>query len=81
MQAFEIRLHQVLLELIKEERNKEATFLAEGKALDWGDYQRRVGILEGLARARQLADQLAHDAVRNEESTKQLMREHQQWQT
>lgn len=63
MQAYEIRFHAILLELIKTERNKEAQFLSEGKAKDWADYQRRVGVLEGLARARDLSNHLAEDTV------------------
>ena len=63
MQAYEIRFHSVLAGLIADERNKEAKYLADGKAADWADYQRRVGVLEGLNRARDLAKQLAEDAV------------------
>ena len=63
MQAYEIRFHSVLSGLIADERNKEAKYLADGKAADWADYQRRVGVLEGLNRARDLAKQLAEDAV------------------
>ena len=66
MQAYEIRFHSVLAGLIAAERNKEAKYLADGKAADWGDYQRRVGVLEGLSRARQLADQLAAETVGRE---------------
>ncbi len=66
MQAYEIRFHSVLAKLIADNRNLEAKYLAEGKAADWADYQRRVGVLEGLSRARQLADQLAADTVGRE---------------
>lgn len=66
MQAYEIRFHSVLAELIKAERTKEAQHLADGKASDWADYQRRVGVLEGLMRARTLADQLATETVGRE---------------
>ncbi len=66
MQAYEIRFHAALLELIKAERSKEAQHLADGKAADWADYQKRVGVLEGLARARSLSDQLATETVGRE---------------
>ena len=54
------------MQLIQVERNKEAQHLSDGKAADWGDYQRRVGVLEGLNRARDLAKQLAEDTVGRE---------------
>ena len=73
MQAYEIRFHAVLLDLIKAERTKEAQYLADGKAADWADYSRRVGVLEGLARARALADQLATETVGRERATDEMM--------
>ena len=72
MQAYEIRFHSVLADLIAAERNKEAKHLSDGKAADWADYQRRVGIMEGLARARDLADQLATDTVGREKDTDKI---------
>jgi hypothetical protein len=63
MQAFEIRFHSALVDLIKVERNREAKYLAEGRAKDFSDYQKRVGILEGLERARKIADQLTEEAT------------------
>lgn len=73
MQAYEIRFHAVLLDLIKAERTKEAQHLADGKASDWADYNRRVGVLEGLARARELSDQLATETVGRERATDEMM--------
>lgn len=73
MQAYEIRFHSVLAEMLKAERSKEAQHLADGKAADWADYNRRVGVLEGLARARDLADQLATDVVGRDKDLDKLM--------
>ncbi len=73
MQAYEIRFHSVLADLIKAERSKEAQHLADGKAADWADYNRRVGVLEGLARARELSDQLATDTVGRGKDVDKLM--------
>ncbi len=73
MQAYEIRFHSVLADLIKAERTKEAQHLADGKAADWADYNRRVGVLEGLARARDLSDHLATDVVGREKDLDKLM--------
>ena len=73
MQAYEIRFHSVLADLIKAERSKEAQHLADGKAADWADYNRRVGVLEGLARARELSDQLATDTVGRDLDVDKLM--------
>lgn len=66
MHAVEIRFHQALLDLLKEARNREAQHLADGKAADWADYNKRVGILEGLRFARELANQLADEATGRE---------------
>lgn len=73
MQAYEIRFHSVLAEQIKAERSKEAQNLADGKVADWADYCKRVGVLEGLARARDLADQLATETVGRERGVDQMM--------
>lgn len=58
MQAFEVRFHSELRELIRQERIKEAQHLCDGKASDYAEYRERVGIMIGLERARQLSDQL-----------------------
>ncbi len=72
MQAYEIRFHSVLAKLIADERNKEAKHLADGKCSDWGDYQRRVGVLEGLMRARELSNQLATETVGREQDVDKM---------
>lgn len=73
MHAVEVRFHAILLELIKTERTKEAQHLADGKAADWADYNKRVGILEGLARAREIANQLAEDVVGRKREQDKMM--------
>jgi hypothetical protein len=73
VQAYEIRFHSVLADLIKAERSREAQHLADGKAADWADYNKRVGILEGLARARDLADRLATETLGREQDTETFM--------
>ena len=73
MQAYEIRFHAALADLIKAERSKEAQHLADGKAADWADYSRRVGLLEGLARARELSDQLATETVGRDKKADEMM--------
>lgn len=73
MQAYEIRFHAVLTDLINAERSKEAQHMADGKAVDWADYNKRVGVLDGLKRARDLADRLATETVGREKDIDTMM--------
>jgi hypothetical protein len=72
MHAFEIRFHQALLELIAAQRNREAQHLADGKASDWADYNKRVGVLEGLRLARELANRLAEEVTGHEQDVAKI---------
>ena len=47
------------LERLKAEK---AGYLARGEVIDWADYQRRVGVLEGIDEALRVCDDLEKEA-------------------
>lgn len=55
------RLAQTLIGRLKLEINDKASQVARGLADDWGDYQRRVGVIEGLNEAVRIAEQTEKD--------------------
>ena len=74
MDAIDIRFHSNLVQLINKERNRQAQHLVDGRGVsDWADYKRLMGVLEGLAIARELARQLADaDGVIDREMAKMM---------
>jgi hypothetical protein len=55
------RLAQSVIGRLRQEITDRASQVARGLAGDWGDYQRRVGVIEGLNEAVKIAEQAEKD--------------------